>query len=169
MGVIQAPEPMIRSQRPFSSSHFIFQKCLQHAIRPNRAMSPRLDARGFSSRDSRKRHCGRGVVPPFGRLTPRSGHLTSTSLLPLLHRVLLHGFPATMRALTLPSRFIRPQSPGSLPFGGRYCAQGPGAIVHAASPTANPCGPRPSPDRSPCRPSDLSISNHRIAISSRSL
>ena len=54
MGVIQAPEPMIRKegvgQRPFSSSHFIFQKCLQHAIRPNRAMSPRLDARGLSSR-----------------------------------------------------------------------------------------------------------------------
>ena len=51
--VIQAREPMIRKEgvgpTAISSSHFIFQKCLQHAIRPNRTMSPLVDSRGLST------------------------------------------------------------------------------------------------------------------------
>ena len=97
MGCIQAHEPMLRKvgvgptlvayQRvPSTSSHFVFQKCCQHAIRPNRSMSPLVNAGCLSSRGSRERHCDRDVVPPplGGRFTvPRFGHLTSTFLLPL--------------------------------------------------------------------------------------
>jgi len=70
---------------PFASSHFVFQKCRQHAIRPNRPMSPLVDAGCLSSRGSRERHCGWDVIPlPLGRRFTllRFGHLTTTSLLP---------------------------------------------------------------------------------------
>ena len=159
MGVIQAPEPMIRKegvgQRPFSSSHFIFQKCLQHAIRPNRAMSPRLDARGFSSRDSRKRHCGRGVVPPFGRLTfPRSGHLTSTSLLPFAPP----RFAARLPRYYESSDFCRAASSDLTgiarfaPLRRAILRRGPGPLFTQRPPLRilTMRRPRPSPDRSPC-------------------
>ena len=128
-------------QRPFSSSHFIFQKCLQHAIRPNRAMSPLVDSRGLSSRDSRKRHCGRGVAAPFGGLTfPRSGHLTSTFLLPFAPP----RFAARLPRYYESSDFCRAASTDLTDIAKfaplRRAIRHPGAwaIVHAASPTANP-------------------------------
>ena len=142
-------------QRPFSSSHLIFQKCLQHAIRPNRAMRPLVDSRGLSSRDSRKRHCGRGVTPPFGRLTfPRSGHLTSTSLLPFAPP----RFAARLHRYYESSDFCRAASSDLTgiaefaPLRRAILRRGPGPLFTQRPPlrilTMRP--PRPSPDRSPC-------------------
>ena len=159
MGVIQAREPMIRKegvgQRPFSSSHLIFQKCLQHAIRPNRAMRPLVDSRGLSSRDSRKRHCGRGVTPPFGRLTfPRSGHLTSTSLLPFAPP----RFAARLHRYYESSDFCRAASSDLTgiaefaPLRRAILRRGPGPLFTQRPPLRilTMRRPRPSPDSSPC-------------------
>ena len=64
-------------------------------------------------------------------------HLPSCS--PSLHRVLLHGFPATMRALTSVEP-LQPTSPVAKFAPLRRAIRHPGAwaFVHAASPTANP-------------------------------
>ena len=136
---------MIRKEgvRPtaLSSSHFLFQKCLQHVIRPKRTMRPLLDARGLSSRDSRKRHCDRGVVPPFGGGTfPRFGHFTSTFLLPFAPP----RFAARLHRYYESSDFCRAASSDLTgiarfaPLRRAILCQGPWAVVHAASPTANP-------------------------------
>ena len=76
---------LIDQRVPFSSSHFVFQKCRQHAICPNRTMSPLVNAQSLSDRCSRERHCDRDVVPSFfgpGSTLLRFGHLPSTFLLP---------------------------------------------------------------------------------------
>jgi hypothetical protein len=67
-------------------------RCRQHAIHPNRPMSLPGMAR-LSGLFSRERHCDRGVfvVLDISPLPPCP---------PSLHRVLLHGFIATMRTLT---------------------------------------------------------------------
>ena len=124
-----------------SSSHFLFQKCLQHALRPNRTMSPRFDARGLSRRYSRKRHCGRGVVPPFGGVTfPRLGPFTSTSLLPFAPPRLAARLPRYYES----SDFCRAASTDLtgiakfVPFRRAILHPRAWAIAHAASPTASP-------------------------------
>ena len=115
-------------------------------------MSPRLDARGFSSRDSRKRHCGRGVVPPFGRLTfPRSGHLTSTSLLPFAPPRFAARLPRYYESSDSvePLHPTSPVSPGSSPSA--ILRRGPGPLFTQRPPLRLTMRrPRPSPDRSPC-------------------
>ena len=128
---VQLAKHLIDQRVPFSSSHFVFQKCRQHAICPNRSMSPLVNARCLSSRSSRERHCDRDVVP-----SSRTGLLRFCDLVishlppcsPSLHRVLLHGFLATTRALTSvgPHHPTLPISPCSLPAGGRYSPAGLG-------------------------------------------
>lgn len=73
---------------------------------------------------------------------------------PSLHRVVLHGFTATMRALTSvrPHPPTLPVSPRSFPAGGRYSTGGPGPLVKQC-PTllgVTVRRPRPVPDSSPC-------------------
>ena len=79
-------------------------------------------------------------------------HLPSCS--PWLHRVLLHGFIATMRALTSagPLQPTFPVSPCSLPFDGRYSVDRPGPLVKQCPSllVLTVRRPRPVPDRSPC-------------------
>ncbi len=159
MGVIQAREPMIRKEgvgpTALSSSHFLFQKCLQHAIRPNRTMSPLVNASGLSSRYSRERHCGRAVAPPFGGPTfQRSGHLTSTFLLPFAPP----RFAARLHCYYESSDFCRAASSDLtgiakfVPLRRAILHQGPGPLITQRPPlrmVTTRC-PRPSPDRSPC-------------------
>ena len=138
-----------------SSSHFPFRKCLQHAIRPNRAISPLVNARGLSNRGSRKRHCDRDVVPPFGGATfQRFGHFTSTFLLPFapprsaarLHRYYESSdfYRAASSDLTGIARFV--------PLRRAILRQGPGPLFTQRPPLRilTMRRPRPSPDRSPC-------------------
>jgi len=80
---VQLAKHLVNQRVPFSSSHLVFQKCRQHAIRPNRSLSPPVDTRRLSSRCSRERHCDWDVVPPRGGFPfLRLGHLASTFLLP---------------------------------------------------------------------------------------
>ncbi len=73
---------------------------------------------------------------------------------PLLHRVLLHGFIATMRALTSagPHQPTLPESPCSFPSNGRYAVGGPGPLVKQCPSLLKVTvrRPRPVTDRSPC-------------------
>ena len=137
-----------------SSSHFLFQKCLQHALRPNRTMSPRFDARGLSRRYSRKRPCGRGVVPPFGGVTfPRLGPFTSTSLLPFAPPRLAARLPRYYES----SDFCRAASSDLtgiakfVPLRRAILHPGPGPLLTPRPPlrVLTMDRPRPSPDRSP--------------------
>ena len=137
-----------------SSSHFLFQKCLQHALRPNRTMSPRFDARGLSRRYSRKRPCGRGVVPPFGGVTfPRLGPFTSTSLLPFAPPRLAARLPRYYES----SDFCRAASSDLtgiakfVPFRRAIPHRGPGPLLTPRPPlrVLTMDRPRSSPDRSP--------------------
>ena len=150
---------MIRKEgvRPtaLSSSHFLFQKCLQHAIRPNRAMLPLLNARGLSSRGGRKRHCDRDVVSPWGGLTfPRFAHLTSTSLLPFAPP----RFAARLPRYYESSDFCRAASSDLtgiakfVPFRRAVLRRGPGPLFTQRPPLRflTMGRPRPSLDRSPC-------------------
>jgi hypothetical protein len=78
-------------------------------------------------------------------------HLPSCS--PSLHRVLLRGFLATMRTLTSagPHLPTTPESPGSLPFGGRFSTGGPGPFILQCPslPLVTMRRPRPVPGSSP--------------------
>ena len=73
---------------------------------------------------------------------------------PSLHRVMLHGFNATMRALTSagPHHPTSPVSPRSFPAGGRYATGGPGPLVKQCPTLLGVTArrPRPVPDSSPC-------------------
>lgn len=71
---------------------------------------------------------------------------------PSLHRVLLHGFVATMRALPSVGPLPTAVSPSSLPTGGRYSADGPGPLIEQCSALLllTIRVPRPVPDSSPC-------------------
>ena len=79
-------------------------------------------------------------------------HLPSCS--PSLHRVLLHGFFATMRALTSvgPHQPTLPVSFCSLPADVRYTIGGPGPLIKQCPPllALTVRRTRPVPDRSPC-------------------
>ena len=159
MGVIQAREPMLHKEgvgpTALSLSHFLCRKCLQHAIRPNRAMSPLLNARELSSRYSRERHWGWGVVPPLGGVTfQRFSHFTSTFLLP---------FAPPRYAARLPryyesSDFCRAASSDLTgiakfaPLRRAILRRGPGPLFSQRPPLRllTMRRPRPSPDRSPC-------------------
>ena len=118
-------------------------------------MRPLVDSRGLSSRDSRKRHCGRGVTPPFGRLTfPRSGHLTSTSLLPFAPP----RFAARLHRYYESSDFCRAASSDLTgiaefaPLRRAILRRGPGPLFTQRPPLRilTMRRPRPSPDSSPC-------------------
>ena len=105
-------------------------------------MRPLVNSRGLSSRDSRKRHCGRGVTPPFGRLLPfapprfaarlpryyessdfcraASSDLTGIAEFAPLRRAIRHPGPGPLFTQRPPLRILTMRRP------------------------------RPSPDRSPC-------------------
>ena len=55
----------VNQRVPLASFHFSVFKCRQHAICPNRWMSPRAHWRCLSGRGSRKWHCDRFVVFTF--------------------------------------------------------------------------------------------------------
>ena len=118
-------------------------------------MSPLVNARGLSSRYSRERHCGRAVVPPLGGITfPRSGHFTSTSLLPFAPPRLAARLPRYYES----SDFCRAASSDLtgiakfVPLRRAIRRQGPGPLFPQRPPLRilTMRRPRPSPDRSPC-------------------
>ena len=132
---------LVDQRVPFPSFHSIFQKCRQHAICPNRPMSPLVNARCLSSRYSRERHCDRDVISlPLGRrfTVRRFGHLVSTFLLPLAPPC----FAARLRRYYESSDYCRAASSdvaGIALFVPRRQAtprRGAWAIGHAASRTA---------------------------------
>jgi hypothetical protein len=152
---VQVTKHLVSQRVPFSSSHFIFQKCLQHAIRPNRTMSPLVDPRRLSSRGSRERHCNRDVVPPFGGFTfQRFGHFTSTFLLPFAPP----RFAARLHHHYESSDFYRAASTDVtgiamfVPLRRAILHRGPGPLLTQRPPLriVTTRRPRPSPDRSPC-------------------
>ena len=117
-------------------------------------MSPRFDARGLSRRYSRKRPCGRGVVPPFGGVTfPRLGPFTSTSLLPFAPPRLAARLPRYYES----SDFCRAASSDLtgiakfVPLRRAILHPGPGPLLTPRPPlrVLTMDRPRPSPDRSP--------------------
>ena len=122
---------------------------------PNRTMSPLLDARGLSSRNSRERHCDRDVVPPFGGVTfQRLGHFTSTFLLPFAPP----RFAARLPRYYESSDFCRAASTDLtgiakfVPLRRAILHRGPGPLLTQRPPLRilTMGRPRPSPDRSPC-------------------
>ncbi len=53
---IQLSVHFVNQRMPFASSHFVFQKCRQHSVRPDNRLSPPANVRCLSRRCSRKRH-----------------------------------------------------------------------------------------------------------------
>jgi len=119
-------------------------------------MSPLRNSWCLSRRCSRKRHCDRVVVPPYGRffLFLRFGHLTSTFLLPFapprFAARLLRYYESSdfCRAASSDVADIAEFAPERL----RYCADGPGPLFQQC-PTLlllTVRRPRPVLDSSPC-------------------